>query len=252
MYFNNKSHQPSGDRWFNPAHRPSKPLFPPFPSFLLGQGEGLPSPYPALKLPPLTPWRSCTDFRVLVCGGVSQELCWGECRRSEGVNARCRGKVTKKMCNGGAFGPKSLKREPKRAEGSQKGAKREPSGAKSEPKGAKREPKGAKREPKGSPNGAIGGSWGAPGGSSGQNIKKKRRILTILGSILATFWHQFGTISGVCRIILRCVAVCREVLCCDHLGSPSRRVAVCCGTSCRVVSRKTRNARNPFLLEDSH
>ena len=64
------------------------------------------------------------------------------------------------------------------------------------------------------------------------------------------FWHHFGTISGVRRIALRCVAVRREVLCCDHLGSPSRRVAVCCGASCRVVSRKTRNARKAFSLPD--
>ena len=69
-------------------------------------------------------------------------------------------------------------------------------------------------------------------------------FIVILGSILDTFWHQNGTMSGVCRIALRCVAVRREVLCCDHLGSPSRRVAVCCGASRRVVScRKKREMR---------
>ena len=204
-----------------------------------------------MKLPPLTPWRSCTDFRVLVCGGVSQELCWGEYRRSEGVNAWYKGKVTKRLCSGGAFGPKWPKREPKRAEGSQQGAKREPTEAKSEPKGAKREPTGAKREPKGDKRGPKWSLWrtlGRPGGSSGQTVKKNALDFDNFKVQFTPCWHHFGTISGVCRIALRCVAVRREVLCCDHLGSPSRRVAVCCGASCRVVSRKTRNARKAVSL----
>ena len=189
-----------------------------------------------MKLPPLKPWRSCTDVRVLGCGGVSQELCWGECRRSERVNAWYKGKVTKRLCSGGAFGPKWPKREPKRAEGSQQGAKREPTEAKSEPKGAKREPTGAKREPKGDKRGPKWSLWrtlGRPGGSRSQKVKKAHWILTILRSIL----HNFGTILGPFRVsvaspcgVLRCV-----VRCCVATISGVRRVVLRCVVVRRVV-----------------
>ena len=142
---------------------------------------------------------------------MSQELCWGECRRSEGVNARCKGNVTKKLGLSGQSGQKGNQSEPK---GAKREPKESPTGAKSEPKAAKGSQKGAKGDQKGAKRVPKEGPWsvlGRPGGSSGQNIKKIHWILTILGSILDTFRHQFATISGVCRIALRCVAVRREV-----------------------------------------